>query len=242
MYKLNRKLDIRYILISLSTLTPPPLLNRLLSKAATNILHLGRLADVQTLRHGLPPEATDAVSRDCGLSPRDELLQVFAYNVTAHYMKPPGGSVAATSIGARTTTTTSTITSAAAPDIETIQHTVPITSSSLSTSAAISASSVSASTAAAAAAGILPPPPLAPTSSSLRRFTVEEDVSFKQGIVLYGLKKPAQIALHMGTRTAEQVREKLRGEKKKAAASALMTAPLAAPAQEEEKNTNVDKE
>jgi len=53
-----------------------------------NMLHLGRLADVQTIRHGLPPESSDTRT-DCGLSPRDELLQTFTQSLMAHYMKPP---------------------------------------------------------------------------------------------------------------------------------------------------------
>lgn len=73
----------------------------LLERSQQNLVHLGRLADIQTLRHGLPTPiptplyggTSSKVSREISssnLDPRNELLHTFALALTAYHMAPPG--------------------------------------------------------------------------------------------------------------------------------------------------------
>jgi hypothetical protein len=74
----------------------------LLERSQQNLVHLGRLADIQTLRHGLPTPiptpslhcgTSSKVSREVSssnLDPRNELLHTFALALTAYHMAPPG--------------------------------------------------------------------------------------------------------------------------------------------------------
>lgn len=60
----------------------------MLEKVHANVMHLGKLADIQTLKHGLPPSSTNTRNAS-GLSPGDELLQTFAMNLFSYHMVPP---------------------------------------------------------------------------------------------------------------------------------------------------------
>lgn len=142
-------------------------------------------------------------------------------------MRPPGGSTAATS-GARGPTDIEATTS-----ITSIPSAVPAPAPVPASARATASVSACAPASVAAHKPIYThkiepvlPPAAAVSSGTGRRFTTEEDVAFKEGIALYGLKKPAKIALHMGgTRTAEQVRERLKAAKKKAAETAMASSP-----------------
>ena len=71
----------------------------LLERSQQNLLHLGRIADIQTLRHGLPSpqlipthlqKGTSTTSSNPALDPRNELLHTFALALSAYHMTPPG--------------------------------------------------------------------------------------------------------------------------------------------------------
>jgi len=72
----------------------------LLERSQQNLLHLGRIADIQTLRHGLPSpqliptplqKGTSTISSNpAALDPRNELLHSFALALSAYHMTPPG--------------------------------------------------------------------------------------------------------------------------------------------------------
>jgi len=52
-------------------------------------------------------------------------------------------------------------------------------------------------------------------AESRSKWTVQEIAKFEEGIVLYGESHPLSIANHMGTRTSEQVRERIKTIKRK---------------------------
>jgi hypothetical protein len=69
----------------------------LLERSQQNLVHLGRMADIQSLRHGLPqshsPKGTTSStskSPTTALEPRNELLHTFALALSAYHMTPPG--------------------------------------------------------------------------------------------------------------------------------------------------------
>lgn len=213
-----------------------------LETAHSSLLHLGRLADVQTIRHGIPPVSTDS-REDCGLSPRDELLQTFAQSLMAHYLRPPtadtppfhpgggggggggGGSGGGGGGGGP----------APAPS------TTPREGSGSGSSASTTASSSSSSSSAAGGGGgggegvELPPaapPQEKPPAERKGKWTLDEDARLMEGVKLYTEKKPTQIANFVGTRSSGQVRDRLKQLRKTEAREVVAMqapAPAAAP-------------
>jgi len=177
-----------------------------------SLLHLGRLADVQTIRHGIPPVSTDN-REDCGLSPRDELLQTFAQSLMAHYLRPPTADTPPFHPGGG---------GGGGGGVPSAPPTAPSGEGSGSGS---SASASSSSSAAAAGAGELegleggavglPPLPSAPSQEKPQverkgKWTLDEDARLMEGVKLYTEKKPSQIAAFVGTRSSGQVRDRLK--------------------------------
>lgn len=241
-----------------------------LERVVDSALHLCRLADVQVIRHGLPPtdcaDASDASAPSAGgapanaapvapptpsaatpsaLSSRDELLQTMSFNLTSFYMRPEHSREVESLARAQPTVGvgvdgssaaafgSSRVPSAGGASVYGGGASVPAAFSSTSAGAAgagggssslagahgAPSSDVGLSGAGASSSGA--PPTLAATGS---RWTTEELVLFEAALVLYGEKHPAQIAAHMGTRTSDAVRERIKAAKRKKAKNAAVHA------------------
>lgn len=170
-----------------------------LETVQANILHLGRLADVQTLRHGIPPESTD-VRDDCGLCPRDELLQTFAQSLMAHYLRPPQpahGSLSQARDGGGGPGNSSK--GMGVLESEEGAFTLdPSTSTSQPAADSMSGSSQ---------VGV----------ERKGKWSLDEDARLLEGIAKYTERKPQLIANYIGTRTSAQVRDRLKQLRKQAA-------------------------
>lgn len=63
-------------------------LYRTLQVTQKSIVGLGKLADIQLVRHGIPPKSTN-IRVDCGLNPRDEMAQSMAMTLMSAYVRTP---------------------------------------------------------------------------------------------------------------------------------------------------------
>lgn len=233
-----------------------------LEAAHSSILHLGRLADIQTIRHGIPPPSTDERT-DCGLSPRDELLQTICMNLTAFHMLPPkqeaaarkdnvpvvpattsGAGGKATAVHAEqagvvpqatvpsvphiapTAATAAAVPAVQAPSAATGTVALPLQPSEVA--AALGPVAAAPVAAAASAAARLPVEDTA-LNRSRTRWSVEEVAMFEAAVKQYGLNKPSQIAAFMGTRSAEQVRERIKWWKRKVGIHKKWQGPAGTP-------------
>lgn len=217
-----------------------------LEAAHSSILHLGRLADIQTIRHGIPPPSTDECA-DCGLSPRDELLQTICMNLTAFHMLPPKQDAAARKDTAPPATASASSTAgkaaavssghaglgsqaampsmpkaSAAPIAAAAEHVVAAAPEAVPTAPAAAPGAALPAAATAQLAAETVPSSTIPVSvedtavnRSRTRWSVEEVAMFEAAVKQYGLNKPSQIAAFMGTRSAEQVRERIKWWKRK---------------------------
>jgi hypothetical protein len=212
-----------------------------LENVHASMLHMGRLADVQSIRHGLPPESTD-MRADCGLSPQDELLQTFSQALMALYMKPPRRTAIAES-GAKGEVEVLPA-SAPADPADALQPMLMASSSSSAAAARVSGGGGNGGAAAAARpsyAGLdrgrpeeaAPPPPVVKAIVH-GKWSEEEIALYNEGIRLFTEKKPSRIAALIGSRTGEQVRERIKHYKKRAGSGEVSGgggagAPAAAP-------------
>jgi len=199
----------------------------LLETAAASLKQLGRLADVQGVRHGVPPPSTDARA-DCGLAPREELLQTFAMALTAHALLPARDAAAA-----RARAAGAGAGAAAAQSSHAASAGGPpggggggggggdggggggggggdgggggasAAGGGGGGGASAPAESRAASSAAAAAPG-------AHTSKSKSRWTDEEKSMFEVAVERFGLSQPRKVSAFLGTRSNEQVRERIK--------------------------------
>lgn len=208
-----------------------------------NVIHMGKLADIQTLKHGIPPIETNLRKDNCGLSPRDELLQTVAMSLLSYHLQPeanipssktPASSSTVNITENSTNATTVSLTSSSSTSSSSSSTAVPtvtstIGSNSMTTSSKTGVNSTGKSSKSLSSSSKSKTPDsdtdqemhqsstlkTAKVSDARSKWSLQEISKFEEGIVLYGENRPLNIANHMGTRTSEQVRERIKTIKRK---------------------------